>query len=143
MPVENRNQYLLIIAAFAAGVVVGAKWPVIRKKLEPWANIAGDQLKDVYNTIARFVAEQGENVSDRMAEAKARKRSAKAAGMAGGDFMSTVEEMFAPKPKAKPKTAKAKVQVQAKAKVQAKPKAAATVQAKPKTAKATATATRA
>jgi hypothetical protein len=132
MPVENRNQYLLLIAAFAAGVVVGAKWPVIRKKLEPWVNVAGDQLKDVYNTVARFVAEQGEAVSDRMAEAKARKRSAKAQSMAGGDFMSTVEKMFAPKAKARPAKA-----AKPRAKVQAKPKAQA-VKAKPAKAAAAA-----
>ena len=95
---EQRNQYLALLVAFAAGVAVGANWPQIKKKLAPFLKLAGDKMGDFYAQIAQTISEKKERTEDRMAERKyqraTKKTRPKGAAKKASGAPSTEEARF-------------------------------------------------
>lgn len=72
---QNPSQSAAIVVAFAAGVVVGANWPKLRKSLGPLIATAGDRFGDVYSAVAQAIGDQKEAMEDSRAERRHRGRS--------------------------------------------------------------------
>lgn len=56
---------------------VTENWPKVREKVEPWVQVAGEKLGDLYASVATVVTAQKEAFDDRMAERRARKQAGK------------------------------------------------------------------
>lgn len=75
---ENRNSMLFMLIAFAAGTVVGANWPKVKKLLEPYTKKMGKKgaeaffgdAETFFGDMVKFFAEQKERMDDSLAEAK-------------------------------------------------------------------------
>ena len=99
---ENRDRFLLLIIAFAAGVMVGANWPEIKKQLGPLVKLAGGKLDEVYSYLAEFLAERKERTEDYVAERRHRKQSAPKSSAAEEAFLAGLAHVMtnaAPKAK--------------------------------------------
>jgi hypothetical protein len=93
---QDKKQQLLILAAFAAGVAVGAKWPHIQKKIEPLLQLVSEYLKDIYGYVARFLAEQSEALADKAAEEKHAKREKSSKATLGeSEFIASLDRLMA------------------------------------------------
>lgn len=86
----NQRQFVAVVAAFAAGVAVGANWPAIKDKLGPILDNAGDKAGDFYSALARMMSECKEGFEDKMAEKKHPQTKEKSS--AETEFMSSLSE---------------------------------------------------
>lgn len=55
---------------------VTERWPEVREKIAPVAQVVGEKLGDIYASVAQVVTEQKEAFDDRLAERRARKQGA-------------------------------------------------------------------
>jgi hypothetical protein len=91
---ENRDRFLLLVIAFAAGVMVGANWPEIKKQLGPMVKLAGGKLDEVYSYLAEFLAERKERTEDFVAERRHRKQSAPKSSAAEEAFLAGLAQVM-------------------------------------------------
>ncbi|MDP8263125.1 MAG: hypothetical protein P9M13_07470 [Candidatus Ancaeobacter aquaticus] len=88
------NKQTVMVLVFAAGVLVGMNWPKIKQVVSPIIENMTEKSADVYSGIAKFMAEQKENVEDTVAAAKVRKvkkKPAKSAGNGKKSAKSTIK----------------------------------------------------
>lgn len=73
------NKKMLGLLVFAAGILIGANWPKIKKTTDPYLKTLKKKSNQAYNKAVEFVAEQKEHIEDSLAHLKAKRKMTKKA----------------------------------------------------------------